>query len=93
MLVYADSMNDWVVELLPQPRPLAFRLLPASEMRWRGRLWLMAWTGYGDAPYAWFAALADEPDYIRAMRELVAATPDARILAAFQAAWAERGRW
>jgi hypothetical protein len=67
--------------------------LPAAEVAWRQRVFLMVWTVFGDVSYARFAALADDPTQALSMRQLVEQTDDRVITASFEAAWAERGRW
>lgn len=81
MTLAMGYLRDPVLRLLPGEPPETFLALPPDEQAWRGRFFLMAWILTRNEPFSWDAALADDPDLNRQNRELVAATPDERILA------------
>lgn len=76
-----------MMRLLPEERPVAFDLLSPPNQRIRGRYFLMTWAWTGSEPYSWFMALQVDRDNIKAIEDLVAATPDERIAQAVQ--WRE----
>lgn len=75
----ALDLTDPIMRLLPDERPQAFDLLDPKNQKVRGRYFLMTWAYTGSEPYSWFMALQVEPDNIKAIADLVAATPDERI--------------
>jgi hypothetical protein len=93
-LVYHARMT-WqdALALLPAEVPLAFSRLLAEERAWRGPLFLMTWILSGHVAYSWWAALSEEPWFVRSMQQAVAETPDERLIEAFHVAWDERRRW
>lgn len=70
-----------MLALLPAERPLAFDRLPFEEQQWRGRCFLMIYSGTGNLAYAWFTALKEEEDDATA-KAIVEATPDNEIVSA-----------
>lgn len=74
--------DDPVLRFLPEADalPSSYRLLPAVERAWRGRLMLMTWIISGNETYAWSVALADGEPHNTESRQLVASVPDERLI-------------
>jgi hypothetical protein len=74
--------DDPVLALLPDEDdlPVSFRVLPADERSWRGRLMLMTWIVTGNEAYAWSLALADGEPHNTESRQLIASVPDERLI-------------
>jgi hypothetical protein len=71
-----------VLARLPNEVRFSFRRLTVQERHWRGRVWAMTWVIFGDEAFAWFAALAEDEDFVASMRRFTSEVTDADILRA-----------
>lgn len=73
------TQPDPIVDLLPAERPSFLARMPADELAWRARYWILARGAGAAEPLAWVLALNGDPDFMEEGPALVAQVSDETI--------------